>query len=217
MIKVDKKILNVGYWIAGIIFTSLGIAFSTKSNFGVSTLSSTPYIIHVWLRDKYPIFTQGTMEYIWQGIVLILTCIACRKFRLKYLLSFMTAFISGVVLDGWYLLLGGNIHYENIVTRIVAFALGLIFIALSVACFFRTTLPLKVFEMTIVEVSSTFGFDRIVYKRCFDAAMFVLSLTLAHFLNHSFDGIGIGTLLVTIFNGPLIGFFGKYLDKIFSS
>ena len=46
--------------------------------------------------------------------------------------------------------------------------------------------------------------------------MLVVSIGLALILNHSFKGIGIGTVIITAVNAFLIGGFGKLLDKYFS-
>ena len=105
-----KKIgrMNEIAWIIGIVGCALGVSLCTKANFGLSMIAAPPYIFHVAFRVRMPWLTQGTAEYIWQGILLLFMCIVTGRFHWKYLLSFGTAVISGLCIDFWLLLLGGN-------------------------------------------------------------------------------------------------------------
>lgn len=119
---MNKKSLHINTlnWILGLIISSLGLCFSTKSDLGLSMIGATPYILHVWLRNTLPWFTQGTAEYFWEAAVLVLTCLAVRRFKPRFLLSFLTAVIVGFIIDGWLLVLGGNGAYATMPGRIAA-------------------------------------------------------------------------------------------------
>ena len=86
-------------------------------------------------------------------------CLATGRFRWKYLLSFGTAVISGLCIDGWFLLLGGNGAYEQLWMRIPAFVSGAVFTSLAIAFVFRTSLPIAIYELLVREIAARFHFD----------------------------------------------------------
>lgn len=211
---MNTKVKNVIHWILGISLCCLGICFCTKASLGLSMIAAPPYIIHCFLRGTLPWYTQGTSEYVWQTLIIIVTCIAVRKFKPKYLLSFLTAIISGFIIDFWFLLLGGNGMYESMPARIIAFVGGSAIISLAIAFIFRTTLPPQAYELVVSEIAEKFNLDKSKTKLVNDIVMLVITVVLARVLTHSWTGVGIGTVIVTFTNAPLIKFFGKIIDKV---
>lgn len=186
----------------------------TKAGFGLSMIGAPPYIIHVWLRDHLTWFSQGTGEYVWEAIILVVTVIAIRRFRVKYLLSFLVAVVLGFLIDAWLIILGGNGILDDIVLRIVFFIIGMVSASIAVALYFRTDMPLQVYELSVVEISDKFGFKQSMVKWCTDISYLVIAVILSLALTHGFTGIGIGTIVITVLNAPLIAMFGKVIDKI---
>ena len=213
-----KKIgrMNEIAWVIGIVGCALGVCLCTKANFGLSMIAAPPYIFHYALRDRYPWLSQGTSEYIWQGVILLFMCIVTRRFRWKYLLSFGTAVISGLCIDGWFLLLGGNGAYDNLWMRVAAFVFGAGFTSLAIAFVFRTSLPIAIYELLVREIADCFKLNINRVKLANDIIMLLLSVVLAFVLTGGFHGFGPGTILITFINAPLIAFFGKLIDRRFT-
>lgn len=208
--------MNEAAWIFGIILCSLGVALCTKANFGLSMIAAPAYIIHIKLAEFLPWYSQGTSEYIFQGFLLIIMCVIIRNFKPKYLLSFAAAVVFGLAVDVWLAILGGNGMYMGIAERIIAFVAGETFTAMAIAFYFRTDMPLQMYELVVVEIARKFEFDKNKVKLGNDIIMFVLSVILAIVLNRSLKGIGIGTVIITLINAKLIEFFGNVFDKIFT-
>ncbi|MDO4939742.1 MAG: DUF6198 family protein [Lachnospiraceae bacterium] len=211
--ELGKK-YNFINWFLGNLFVGLGVCLATKSDFGLSMIAAPPYILHVWLRDSFPFFTQGTAEYVFEAIVLIITCIIVRKFRLRYLLSFGEAVVAGLFIDGWFLVFGGNGAYTSMTLRIIALILGLIMVALGVAFFFRTTLPLQTYELSVVEIARAYNLEQHRVKQVFDAVLLAVSLILSFALTGKLTGIGISTVLAVLVNARIIQFTGRIIDKL---
>ena len=209
-----KKAINLINWILGNFFCMLGIAFSTKSDFGLSMIAAGPYILHVYFREFFSWFTQGTAEYVYEALLLIILTIILKKFELKYLLTFVEAVIAGFVLDGWFLLMGGNGAAETMGVRILFFVLGLIITALGVAFFFKTTYPLQIYDFAVVKIADKFGFPQSKTKLVNDIIMLAVSLILSLSLTHRLTGIGIGTVIITFCNSTIISFWAKLIDRI---
>ena len=212
--KIGK--MNELAWVIGIVVCSLGVCLCTKADFGLSMIAAPPYILHVALRDLFPWFSQGTAEYVWQGVLLILMCLAVGRFRWRYLLSFGTAVLAGLTIDFWFLLLGGNAPYETLPARIAAFVLGVVLTAVAIAFVFRTSLPIQIYELLVREIANRFGFDVHHVKMVNDIAMFVLSAVMSYFLTGGWNGFGIGTILITLVNAPMIALLSVRIDRFFS-
>lgn len=213
-IKKIRK-MNEAAWVIGIIVCALGVCMCTKANFGLSMIAAPPYILHVWLRDMLPWFTQGTSEYVWQALVMVIMCVAIRGFKARYLLSFGTAVLSGLALDGWIWIFGGNGAYEEMWLRIVMFVVGELVTTLAVAFIFRTTLPIQIYELAVCEIATKFGFDKNKVKLVNDILMLVVSAIMSFVLTGGLGGFGVGTIIITVVNAPLIAMFGKLIDKMF--
>lgn len=208
--------MNEIAWVFGIVFCALGVCLITKADFGLSMIAAPAYILHIGFVKVFPWYTQGTSEYIFQGLLLFLLCLGIQRFRFRYLLSFVTAVLFGIVLDGWFLVFGGNGAYEALWLRVAAFAAGELFTGLAIAFFFRTRLPLQIYELIVTEVADRYKWNSTTVKQVYDVASLVLSLLLAFFVNHSGTGIGIGTVVLTFINAPLIALSGRILDHFFT-
>ena len=161
-------------------------------------------------------------------------CLCVRKFRIQYLFSFVTAVVYGYTFD-LMLWLVGHVPSDGLAARIVLFAVGTGFISISVALFVRTYLAPEVYELFVrefaVNYSIPFGRVKLTYDCISCAGSIVLSVILfggGVFTDFSFtalgdaivsgyvlEGIGIGTVVAALINGPLITLCGKWLDAHF--
>lgn len=209
------KLSELSY-VFGIVLISLGVALLTKADFGVSAVVAPAYAIHrkmVLIGQTWCTF--GTAEYIFQGAVLALMCIIVRRFRWKYLLSFLTSVIYGMMLDGWLLLLGTE-KCTDLTLRIVFLVAGILVSSAAIAFLFRTYLPQQVYELFVKEIVERYRLNLPKFKLIFDISMLVLAVVILLALNVPLlDGIGIGTVVCAVFNSLLIGLFGKLYDRFF--
>lgn len=211
-----KKIprFNIPAWVIGIVLIALGVVFMTKSDFGVSSIVAPAYVIHLKVSQYLPWYTFGTSEYILQGFLLLVMCAVIRRFRLRYLLSFVTSVIYGEVLDLWFMLFGTQ-PYTEMRERCVSFVAGILISSLAIAFLFRTRLPQQVYELFVKEVSIRYKLRMNKFKLAYDLSSLAVAAVLALILSRSFNGVGVGTIICAVVNAPLIAMFGKVLDKVF--
>ncbi len=204
------------YFIA-IAMLAFSVAMCACTNYGVSMIVAPAYILSL----KFPFLTFGQCEYIVQGLLFIVFCILMGKVKLVYFSSFITGLIYGAVLDFWRLVIP---HFNANVTppgslptamNIVYFALGMLLTSVSIALFYGIYLYPQVYDFFVKGISAKFGIDRTKFKMCFDAACLAVSFILTFALFGGICGIGVGTVIITCFNGILIGFFGRLFQKIF--
>lgn len=210
-IRISKELV----YIIGIILIAFSVAMISCTNFGVSMIVASAYIV----SEKFSFLTFGLAEYVVQGILFIIFCICMKKVKLIFFCSFLTSVIYGAVLDFWRYIIP---HFNPDITppgslamwlRIVYFVLGMVLTSFAVALFFQTYLCPQVYDYFVKEVSAKYNIDRTKFKRAFDLSMLIIAIVLTLVLFGKFVGVGIGTIIMTLLNGLLIGFFSKWLEK----
>ena len=219
MDKTIKPIRKCGElaWLLGAVLCSLGVCLSAKSGFGVSMVVAPAFVLSNYLHDSLGLafFTFGNTDYIVQGVFMLALIIVVGKFKIKYPLAFITAVIYGLMLDGWRLLFGQDIPAELYV-RIIYMILAALIIAFSVALYLHTFVSQQVYDMFVYEVAAEKKKNVTVVKWIYDISSLVAAIVLMLILFNRFDleMVGIGTLIYTVVNTPLIALFGKLLDKL---
>ena len=204
-------------YIVAMLTLPLSVSMSAAADFGVSMIVAPAYIMSL----KFDIFTFGQWDYILQGVLFIGLCVALKKIKPIYFVSFLTCFIYGTVLDLWRTaipVLNPDITPPGSMDmhiRIIFFALSMFLTAFAVALFFRTYIYPQVCDFFVVGITKHFGVDRTKLKRIFDTCCLGLSVVLTLLFFGAFRGIGVGTILVTALNGLLIGGCGKFIERIF--
>ena len=202
-------------YILAIIILSFSVAMVAASNFGVSMIVAPAYI----LSQKISFLTFGQCEYILQASLFIVLCILMKKVKIVYLSSFITCIFYGAVLDLWRKIIpafnpdvtapGSFPMWE----RIIFFSFGMLLTSLAVSLFFKTYLYPQVYDFFVKIISAKFNIDRTKFKICFDISCLIIGCIMTLSLFGKFVGIGIGTLIMTAFNGMIIGFFDRLTDN----
>lgn len=208
--------MNELAWLLGNIMCAIGVALSTKAGLGLSMIAAPPYIFNQLLIRFSPFFTQGTVEYLFQAALLIIMCLLIGRFNWKYLFSFATAFIFGNFVDAFLWIFGGQAVYATMAGRIAAFIISQVINSFAIAFYFRTDLPLCIYELFVKAVADRFGLKTDRVKFIFDMSMLAISLIATFLIFGRLVGVGIGTVIITLINATLISTAGKILDKIFT-
>lgn len=214
---MNKKVFytEISY-ILGLVIMAFAAAFTEKANFGMSMVVAPAYILHLKVSELLPWFTFGVAEYVFQGLLIIITVLIMRKFKLSYLFSFVTAVIYGTLLDGAMMLISG-LPENTFAIRVLWYILGTVFCSLAVSLFFHTYISPEAYELIVKEISQKFNFNINKVKTGYDCISVVLGIIMsfAFFGFGVFKGVGIGTILCALINGFLIGRFSKLLEKHF--
>lgn len=203
-------------YLLGLILLPFGAALMTMADFGLSMVIAPAYLLHLKMSESFGFFSFGMAEYTLQAVLLVITMVILKRFRVSYLLSFVTAFLYGLMLDG-YLELLGNISWDAFYMHIAAYVMGIGFTAVGVALFFRTYISPEVYELFVKEVSAKYRVPLGKFKTFYDCGSLVVSVifSFAFFGFGSFVGIGWGTLICALINGKLIGLTDKFLGERF--
>jgi len=203
-------------YIVAIIIMAFGAALMAKSDFGVSMIVAPAYILHLVLSRVLPWFSFGVAEYVLQGVLVLLTVIIMRKFKLSYLFSFVTAIIYGTMLDiAIYLI--ADLATNTIAIRILWYSLGFLFCAFAVSMFFRSYISPEAYELFVKELSKKLNCDINRVKVIYDISSLVVAIAMSFifFGFGVFEGVKIGTVICAVLNGFLISVCTKILNKFF--
>lgn len=228
-----NKITKINYmgeasWVLGVVLVALGVCLCKKADLGVSMIAAPAFIIYEAVATLWSGFSVGMVEYIIQGILLILLCLTVRRFNVRYILCFVVAIIYGYVLDFWLFVLSPE-PFTAVYVRWIMFFIGDVITATGVAFFFRTYMPLQIYELFVAEVADKYRLPINKTKFFYDLGSFVLSAILAftlfgdaksfqwnNILTTSYHSIGLGTVITSFINAPIISASGKLMDKVFN-
>lgn len=195
-------------FIFGSVFLTLGIALQTRADIGVSMVAAPAYIISL----KFDSLTFGRAEFLVQGLLFLGYCIVVHRFEYKKLMSFVVAVPYALLLDACMIAVR-FICPNTMLERLLIFLGGTVISALGIAFYFRTYFPMLVYEMFVMGISEHCNADFNKVKIIYDWTSFMTAVILSLLFFKAFCGIGIGTVLCTILNGPLIKHCGKLLDR----
>lgn len=201
--------IKAGEWsyLLACVLSAAGIRLQVNSGLGLSMIAAPAYI----LSQKLSWLSQGNAEWMLQGVVFLVLCAVLRRFPVKKIWSFVAAIPYGWIFDGVSLVLGG-IRASGFVGSLLVFLLGCVLLSLGIALFFKSYLPCQVHEMFVKTLAEERGWKQGRVKSVYDACFLVISLSLSLLFFGRLDGIGLGTVLCTLVNGPLIGLWLRLMD-----
>ncbi len=203
-------------YIIGLVVLAFATAMTEAADFGLSMVVAPAYLLHLKISEFLPFFSFGMAEYTFQAFLLLLITIILKKFKFSYLFSFVTAVLYGFLLDGSMMLLE-NVPTNSMIVRVLFFVVGVFLCSFSVSLLFHTYISPEAYELFVKEVSVKFNVDISKFKTGYDCASFFVSVIMSFifFGFGNFEGIKIGTVISAFVNGPLIGLFGRFLEKHF--
>ena len=203
-------------YVLALMIMAFAAAFTEKADFGMSMVVAPAYIIHLKVSQFLPWFSFGVAEYCFQGVLVLLTVVILRRFKLSYLFSCVTAVIYGTLLD---LAMGAisSLPDEAFAVRVIWYILGTVLCSLAVSLFFHTYLSPEAYELIVKELSEKFDFNINKVKTAYDIFSTVLGIVLSFcfFGFGVFEGVKLGTVICAFINGFLISRFTKLLEHCF--
>lgn len=203
-------------YVLGLVIMAFAAAFTEKADFGMSMVVAPAYILHLKISQFLPWFTFGVSEYFFQGFLVLATALIMRRFKLSYLLSFVTAVLYGTTLD-FAMKVISPLPDGDFAIRILWYILGTVLCSFAVSLFFHTYLAPEAYELIVKEIYAKTKKDINKVKMGFDCFSVVLGIILSFsfFGFGTFYGVKLGTIFCALINGFLIGRFSKLLEHFF--
>lgn len=204
-------------YLVSCVLIALAVAMTAAANLGVSMIVAPAYILSL----KINFLSFGQAEYVIQGLLFILFCIIMHKVKITYFFSFFTCVFYGFILDLWRSVIPvlnpalAEAEALSLAAKIFLFTGGMLLTSFSVALSFKTYLYPQVYDFFVKKVSMKIGKPIPKFKTFFDFTCLAAALILSFVFFGEIRGIGVGTVIMTVLNGFLIGLFGKILDRFF--
>lgn len=199
-------------YILGLVLIAFGNSMIEKAEFGMSMVVAPAYLLHLKLYPMLDFFSFGMGCYIVEGVLLIILALILRRFKLSFILSFVTAVLYGFIIDGFIALLN-PISAELLYSRIIFFASGVPLVTLGVAFMFHTYLAPEAYDLFVKELCDNFGFNTGKCKTIYDLSSLLVSVLLSFIFFGGIRGLGVGTVICALINGTLIGLYSHFMDK----
>jgi uncharacterized membrane protein YczE len=204
-IVVRKSII----FILGIYILALGIAFSVKSNLGVSPVSSVPYVF----SRIFDVSLGTTTVIVYLFYMLLQAFILRRDYKLINLFQIVASFLFGYFTDAAVWTISFLPATENYMIRSIYLAAGIACVALGVLFYLTTSLIALPTDGTVQAIAFKGGFKLHKVKIAYDCGSTLIALALSLLVLGRIDGIGIGTIVSAIGVGKMLGVFTKLLKR----
>ena len=205
-IVLIKRIILYG---AGIFILAMGVAFSVKSNLGVSPVSSVPYVLS-------RIFPQslGFWTVIFYLFCMVLQVVILRRdYKLFNLFQIAASFAFGYFTDLTLFIISFLPSTDNYIVRFIYLAVGIACIALGVLFYLTTALISLPTDGTVQAVTYKGRFKLHHVKIGYDCISTALAVTLSLIVLGDIKGIGIGTVIASLGVGRMLGLFSSLLKE----
>jgi len=204
-------------YVLAMLILSMGTAMMERANFGISMIVAPSYLLHLKISQSLPWFSFGVAEYCMQTVVLALLMLGMRRVKLAYFFAFISAMLSGLLLDMCMAILS-LIPFEGTVARLVYYLLGLYLGPLGVGLIIHSYVTPGAYESFVKELAPKFGIELGKFKTGYDLCSLLIGviLSFAFFGFGKFVGIRLGTVFCALVNGTLVAFNSRLVDKYFA-
>ncbi len=191
---------NISFFVIGLFILTLGISATIISGLGASPLDA----LNVGLTKHFGL-TVGSWEVI-GGIILVFLNAWIQKSKPSYF-AIVTAMITGIFIDFWLFTLWTVWEPTGLLLKASVLGSGLLLLGLGISIYLHSNLALIPVDGTMIALHKRYGYRLAVAKTI--AGVFILMFALI-----AGGPVGIGTLIVVICVGPIIGFFDKYITSL---
>lgn len=206
--------IRLPMYFIGLFIMTVGIAFSVRSDLGVSPVSSPPYTLTVVWNVE-----MGMATFLFHvALVLLQILLLRRKYKPKNLLQLavgvvfglFTTFCNGLVM---------MIPMPDILPfRIIMLAVSIVIVAIGIFLYVPADIMPLAGEGTMLAISQVTGFKFSNVKIGFDVSVSVISLVICLITVHSPGSVGIGTVVSAVLTGAALGVitrvFGEKRDRL---
>lgn len=198
----------------GLFIMTVGIAFSVRSDLGVSPVSSPPYTLTVVWNVE-----MGIATFLFHvALVLLQILLLRRKYKPKNLLQLAVGVVFGLFTTFCNSLVMMIPMPDILPFRIIMLAVSIVIVAIGIFLYVPADIMPLAGEGTMLAISQVTGFKFSNVKIGFDVSVSVISLVICLITVHNPGSVGIGTVVSAVLTGATLGVitrvFGKKRDRL---
>ncbi|WP_292795900.1 YitT family protein [Methanobrevibacter sp.] len=202
-------IKRICLFVFGLFIMSLGVAFSIKSTFGTTPISSISYSLALCAGIDI-----GIATVIFNAALVFIQMIVLRSsFRPKRLLQFINCFLFGYFTDvALFIVYSLNIP-DNLIVNVVLIFVSIFLIALGIFIYMPADIAPLPGEGCVESVALVTDWRFSSIKIAFDTTMVAIALLMCvFFYTNPFASVNIGTVISAF----LVGFTLRQIAKLYN-
>lgn len=206
--------IRLPMYFIGLFIMTVGIAFSVRSDLGVSPVSSPPYTLTVVWNVE-----MGMATFLFHvALVLLQILLLRRKYKPKNLLQLAVGVVFGLFTTFCNSLVMMIPMPDSLPFRIIMLAVSIVIVAFGIFLYVPADIMPLAGEGTMLAISQVTGFKFSNVKIGFDVTVSVISLVICLITVHSPGSVGIGTVVSAVLTGAALGvitrIFGEKRDRL---
>ena len=187
---MERKLLRILCFVAGILINSFGIAFITKAALGTSPISSLPYV----LSQRFTL-TLGQFTFIMNtGFIVAQIVLLGREFEKRQILQ-----IGVNIVFSWFI----DVPEEG-AAQLLSLFIGCVILAFGISMEVAPNVLLVPGEGIVKALSKVcqkrFGTVKVI----FDSSLISISFVLSFLFFHRLNGLGAGTVISALVVGKMV-------------
>ena len=201
---MKNGVKRYGWFLAGLVANSFGIALITKAALGTSPISSLPYV----LSFRFP-FTLGQFSFaLNMAFILLQAALLKKAFRpVQYLLIVVNLVFSGAIDVSMALL--AWLNPQNLLFQLFFLVLGCAVLALGISVEVAPGVLTVPGEGMVKAISIVSGRRFGSVKVIFDVTLIAMATALSFLFFGRLQGLGLGTLVSALAVGKFVNFFRR--------
>lgn len=206
--------IRLPMYFIGLFIMTVGIAFSVRSDLGVSPVSSPPYTLTVVWNVE-----MGMATFLFHvALVLLQILLLRRKYKPKNLLQLAVGVVFGLFTTFCNGLVMMIPMPDSLPFRIIMLAVSIVIVAIGIFLYVPADIMPLAGEGTMLAISQVTGFKFSNVKIGFDVSVSVISLVICLITVHHPGSVGIGTVVSAVLTGAALGvitrIFGEKRDRL---
>ena len=202
-------IKRICFFVLGLFIMAFGVAFSIKSTFGTTPISSIAYSLALCTGIDI-----GITTFIFNAALVFIQMIILRsKFKAKRLLQFINCVLFGYFTNvTLYIVYSLNIP-NNLFINIVLIFLSIFLIALGIFIYMPADIAPLPGEGCVESIAIVTGWRFSSIKIAFDTTMVIIAFLMCFFFyTNPFESVNIGTVISAF----LVGFTLRQIAKLYN-
>lgn len=198
-----------GWFAAGVLLNSFGVALITKAALGTSPISSLPYV----LSFRFPV-TLGQFSFVMNMVFILAQVLLLRRqFQpiqfLQIAVNAVFSFSIDVSMDllSW-------LEPDTLPVQLLALAAGCAVLAFGISIEVAPNVLMVPGEGIVQAIAAVTGWRFGSVKAGFDAALVAAALVLSLLFFHRLQGLGAGTILSALAVGRIVNLYNRKLPLI---
>ena len=193
--------IRLPMYFIGLFIMTVGIAFSVRSDLGVSPVSSPPYTLTVVWNVE-----MGIATFLFHvALVLLQILLLRRKYKPKNLLQLAVGVVFGLFTTFCNSLVMMIPMPDILPFRIIMLAVSIVIVAIGIFLYVPADIMPLAGEGTMLAISQVTGFKFSNVKIGFDVSVSVISLVICLITVHNPGSVGIGTVVSAVLTGATLG------------